>query len=240
MSWTEGTFSRLSAATAKKYVLLRLPVGGAPTKEAAQKVGFYAIPGVAVVNSEGKLLAGLTHNLPPLDVYNAIEGTPDHLAGLQALEKTKGNPQATVAALKKVAALPCKKAVEVLSEYAQDEAKPELVRKTAIELFGKQKEAGKEVVPFLTSKNMAYRNAASSALKAMGILALPPLLEGLESADAAERSACYMVAQAITKDPKVSREAPLWKSGKEADRQKALAAWRDWYEKNKPQVPKQQ
>ena len=229
----------MSANAAKRYIFIRLPVGSSPIQEIRQKIGFGAIPGVAIVDADGKRLAGLTHNLPPTDIIQAIEGTPLHLTGLEAVEKAKGNPNATVAALRQVAALPNKKAVEVLAEHANNEEAPELVRKTAIELFGKQKESGKEIVPFLTHKNVAFRTAAAAALKQAGILAIPPLLEALQSDDAEARFAVFQVAAAITRNPSVSRDGPLWKAGKEADRKKALDAWRDWYEKNKPQVPKQ-
>ena len=77
------------------------------------------------------------------------------------------------------------------------------------------------------------------ALKQMGILAIPPLLEALESEEADVRFAAFQVASAITRNPKISRDGPLWKSGKAEDRQKALEAWKEWYEKTKPQVPKQ-
>src|SRR5262249_21730934 len=97
-----------------------------------------------------------------------------------------------------------------------------------------------EIVPFLNHKNMAFRNAAATSLKQMGILAIPPLLEALASDDADMRFAAFQVAAAITKDSKISRDGPLWKSGKEDARKKAIEAWREWYDKNKPQGFKQE
>jgi hypothetical protein len=155
-------------------------------------------------------------------------------SGLESLAKVrKDSPAALAAALKKVAEVNGVRSRKVLREHAENDKLPESVRLTALEGLSRQKEAIGDLVPFLGEKNQRLRTMAFNLVKEAGAPAMPALLDGLDGYTPEQRVNCFVLASALTKNAKISKDANFWRTSGAEDRDVAIKTWKDWYEKNK-------
>ena len=228
---------------AKKYVLVRQDSSGPLGKEIREK---YKIGrnSIALLSPDGEVLARLQNEPSAEDVLAAVDGLPDFRLGMDQLAKlkdkgpTKANADAFAGALRRVGAYPSDESREAILPYVKDEKTPESVQAAAIRALAKHPAAAADVVPYLTDKRYPIKSAAQAALSAMGVKALPPLLDALGSEDVNVRAAAFVPAAAVTKNGKVARDLGFWKTGKDEARSKALADWRAWYDAK--QTPKEE
>jgi len=158
-------------------------------------------------------------------------------SALDALAKVrKDSPAALAAALKKVAEVNGVRARKVLREHAENDKLPESVRFTALEGLSRQKDAIGDLIPFLGEKSQRLRTTAFNLVKEAGAPAMPALLDGLDGYTPEQRVSCYALASALTMNPKISKDANFWRTGSAEDRQAAIKVWKDWYDKNKPEM----
>jgi hypothetical protein len=232
---------------AKKYLILRFNLRGAPGAELAAKYKCGQCS-VAILDSEGGVVARFLDHPKGYEIGDTIAAIPDVAAGYEQLGQlkakgiTKANAESASAALKKIGAMESKKALETILEYAKDDKAPEALQRGAILALARQPEAAKGLVPYLTDKRYPIKSAAQTTLPAMGIKGLPAILEGLGSDDVNVRAACFAPAMTVTKNGKIAKDLTFWKTGKEDARAKALSEWKDWAENQaKPkqkEVPK--
>jgi hypothetical protein len=220
---------------AKKYLTLRFNLRGAPGAELAAKYKCGQCS-VAILDSDGEVVARFLDHPKGFEIGETIAAIPDVAAGYEQLGQlkakgiTKANAESASAALKKIGAMESPKALETILEYAKDDKAPETLQRGAILALAKQPEAAKDLVPYLTDKRYPIKSAAQTTLPAMGIKALPALLEGLASESVDVRAACFGPAMTITKNGKIAKDLTFWKSGKEEARNKAIAEWKEWAE----------
>ena len=233
---------KVGPVLAKKYVLVRQDSSGPLAKDIRDK---YKVSrnSIAILTSDGEVLARLQNEPPPEAVYNAIEGIPEFRAGNEQLMKlkdagiTKANAEAVATALKRIGTLQTKEASDIIVEFAKDDKALETVQRGAILALGKHPEAAGDVIPYLTDKRYPIKSAAQTTVTAMGIKALPALLEGLASESVDSRAACFGPAMTATKNAKLAKDLTFWKTGKEDARSKALTEWKTWYEEqSKPKA----
>jgi hypothetical protein len=197
------------------------------------KVGNYSF---LILTPEDEVIVKYTGHPTSEKVSAAIEGTADHrqgmidLAKLKAKGKPADNAFAIGKALKQVGKIDSPAAYKAINEYVTDAATPAELRATAIGALEKQSAAAKDLVEFLNDKKLPNRQAATAALKSMGLDAMEALLDGLASDSADTRATIFSIAAPIAKNNKaIVKDIGFWKSGKPAEREKAIQQWRDWY-----------
>jgi hypothetical protein len=216
----------------KNFVAVKAAADEKSGAKAFQLYSVNIVPTVMILDADGQEIAR-DNNMTAAAFGKFLESAVDSQAGFDALAKVKkDSPAALAAALKKIAAYQSVKAKKVLREHAENENLSEGVRRVALEGLAGQKEVLGDLVPFL-GKSQALKTTAFNALKAAGPEALPALLDGLDGYAADLRVNCFTLAAALTKNPKISKDANFWRTGSAEDREKALKAWKEWYEKNK-------
>ena len=222
----------IAQTAAKKFVSLKASLEEEKGRKMFQTYGVNRTPTVLVLDPKGLEL--VQENNLELGAFAAFLETAMNLNGaLEALSKTKKeNPAALAANLKKVAAVESKRTKKVLLEHADNEDMPESARRVALDGLSKFKEAAGDIVPYLSNKNQSLRTIAFNALKTMGTSAVPALLDGLDGYSPEQRVACFTLAYPHTKkNPKITKDAAFWRTGKAEEREPAMKAWKEWWDK---------
>jgi hypothetical protein len=195
------------------------------------------IPTILVLDQQGRELLHDQISMDPAAVLGYLQKGVDVQRALDALEKVKSNNTAALAAaLQSVGELQGVRTRVVLREHAENDKLSDAVRRAALEGLSKQKDAIVDLVPFLGEKSQKLRTMAFNLVKEAGEPAMPALLDGLDGYTPEQRVNCFVLASAVTKNPKISKDANFWRTGSAEDRDAAIKAWKDSYEKTKPNM----
>jgi hypothetical protein len=188
-------------------------------------------PVFVVLDSDGRILDRQEEYRDQARFAAWIDGMIGLQTGLAMIEKMdKSKPTTMVAALRKIGAVATDRSYSVLVDVLENEDSPESVRKTAIEGLGKQKYGPEKLLSYLTHRSPTLKSAANATMKQQGQMAAGAIIEGLADENSDLRVACWVLLTSLNRDPKLVRDGSFWKSGKQADRDKAVAALREWHQ----------
>jgi thioredoxin-related protein len=220
---------KLADTISRKFHAVRLLVEDAANKATFKRFDADKLPTFVVLDSDGRILAREDGYFEPARFAAWIDTMIDLQSGLAMLEKAdRTKPAAMAAAVRKIGAAITDRSYAVLVEIAENDELPDSVRKTAIEGLGKQKFGPEKLLGFLTHKSPTLKSAANNTMKLQGHSAAGALVEGLSSDNADLRVACWVLITSLNRDAKLVRDGNFWKSARPADREKAVAALREW------------
>jgi thioredoxin-related protein len=221
--------AKLAETLARKFVTCRRLADSKDNKAIFKRFDADKPPVFVVFDSDGRSLARLGGYQPPAKFSAWIDGMIELQTGLNLLEKAdKSKPNVMVSALRKIGAVATDRSYTVLVEAADNEDLPESVRKVAIEGLGKQSFGPEKLLGFLTHRNGTLKSAATNTIKLQGQAAAGALVEGLANENPDQRVASWALLTALNRDPKLVRDVNFWRKGKAEDREKAVAALREW------------
>ncbi len=220
----------------QKFVAVRASADDEKGRKVFETYKIDTVPTVLILDQQGQELLHEQY-LNANDFGKFLTTGLEIQSALDALARVKkDSPAALVAALKKVGEVKGVRSRKILREYAENDKLHDSVRSTALEGLATQKDAIGDLVPFLGEKSQRLRTVAFNLLKTAGAPALPALLDGLDGYTPEQRASCFALASALTMNAKISKDANFWRTGSAEDRQAAVKAWKDWYEKNKPNM----
>lgn len=226
--------AKLAETMGRKFACAKLMAEDTANKNTLKRFDATKFPVFVVLDSDGRLLTREEGYQSPARFSAWIDNLIDLQTGLAMLEKAdRTKPIAMVNALRKVSAAVTDRSYAVLVEAMENEELPDSVRKAAIEGLGKQKYGPEKLLAFLAHKNPTLKSAANSTVKQQGQSAASALIEGLASDNVDLRVASWVLMTPLVKDTKLIRSADFWKNGKAPDREKAVAALREWHKSKK-------
>lgn len=226
--------AKLAETLGRKFACVKLMAEDAADRRTFKRFDATKPPVFVVLDSDGRLLTREGGYQEPARFAAWIDSLIELQTGLTMLEKAgKTKSTAMVNALRKIGVAITDRSYAVLVETLENEELPDSVRKAAIEGLGKQKFGPEKLITYLAHRNATLKSAATSTMKLQGFAAASALIEGLASDNADLRVASWILMTSLIKDTKLIRNSNFWRNGKAPDREKALAAIRDWHKSTK-------